>query len=200
MQDPEDRIGDGVYASLLQLRPYAVRLMARTGTDPLAITPLVRDAVEGWDPDVPLFEVASLYDAIYSDKKVLDAFGTLFFLFGMGALFLTMVGVYGVVSFAVTQRVREIGVRVALGARPREIARLVLGQGMGLVGVGTAVGLVIAFALSHVLAAVTEFFQPAGPITYVAIALALMATAGAGLLRPVRRSLALTPMDALRRE
>jgi hypothetical protein len=200
MQDPEDRIGDGIYASLVQLRPYVVRLMARTGVDPLTITPLVRDAVEAWDPDVALFEVASLYDAIYADKKVLDAFGTLFFLFGMGALFLTMVGVYGVVSFAVTQRVREIGVRVALGARPRDVARLVLGQGMRLIGAGTVVGLVIAFALSHLLAAVTEFFEPAGPLTYVAIALALVATAGAGLLRPVRRSLALTPMEALRRD
>jgi predicted permease len=200
MQDPEDQRGDGVYASLLQVRPYVIRVMARAGSDPLALTPVIRDAVEGFDPDVPLFEVASLYQAIYSDKKVLDAFGTLFFAFGLGALFLTMVGVYGVVSFAVTRRVREIGVRVALGARPRDIARLVLGEGAVLIGAGTLAGLVIAFGLSHALAAVTEFVRPAGIMTYLAIAAALTVTAAAGLLRPVRRSLALEPMEALRRD
>jgi putative ABC transport system permease protein len=200
MQDPEDRIGDGIYASMLQLRPYVIRVMARTANDPIALTPAVRDAIEAVDRDVPLIEVATLYDAIYSDKKVLDAFGALFFLFGIGALFLTMVGVYGVVSFAVTRRSREIGVRVALGASRAEIIRLVFRQGATLIGSGTAAGLVIAFGLSHVLAAVTEFVEPAGVLTYVAIAGALAATAAAGLLRPVRRALALQPVEALRRE
>jgi hypothetical protein len=101
MQDPEDRRGDGLYVSMLQLQPYALRVLARTRGDPLALTNVVRDAVESIDRDVPLFEVSSLYDAIYSDKKVLDAFGALFFAAGVGALLLTMVGLYGIVSFAV---------------------------------------------------------------------------------------------------
>jgi hypothetical protein len=100
MQDPEDKLGDGVYVSLLQLQPFAIRVLARTQGDPLALTNVVRDAVEAIDPDLPLFEVSSLYDAIYSDKKVLDAFGALFFAAGVGALLLTMVGLYGIVSFA----------------------------------------------------------------------------------------------------
>jgi ABC-type antimicrobial peptide transport system permease subunit len=136
----------------------------------------------------------------YEDKKVLDAFAVLFFVFGVGALFLTMIGVYGIVSFAVTRRAREIGVRVALGASRGEIISLVLRQGIKLVGTGTAVGLVIAFGLSHVLASVTQVFQPAGALTYVAIAGALACTAATGLLRPVRRALSLEPMVALRRE
>ncbi len=200
VQDPGDQGGDAVYASILQLRPYAVRVMARAAGDPLALTPLVRGAVEAFDPDVPLFEVASLYDAIYEDKKVLDAFGALFGVFGIGALFLTMIGVYGVVSFTVARRAREIGVRVALGASRARIIRLVLGQGLRLIAIGTGAGLVIAFGLSHALAAVSEFFQPAGPLTYLAIAAALTATAAAGLLRPVRRALALEPTEALRQE
>jgi len=200
MQDPEDRAGDGVYASLLQLRPYVVRLMARTTSAPLAITASVRDAVEAVDPDLPLYEVADLHDAIYADKKVLDAFGTLFLLFGAGALFLTMIGLYGVVSFAVSQRSREIGVRIALGAAPRDIVALVLRQGAILVGIGTTVGLCIAFGLSHALAAAIDFVQPAGATTYVAIAAALGATALVGLLRPVRRALALQPMSVMRLE
>ena len=200
MQDPGDRRGDGVYVSMLQMRPYAVRVMARGAGNPLSLTTAVRDAVESVDPDLPLFEIAELYDAIYADKKVLEAFGALFFVFGIGALFLTMVGVYGVVSHAVTQREREIGVRVALGASRWNVTRLVLGQGLRLVGIGTAIGLVIAFGLSHALAAATEFLQPAGALIYVALAGALLATAAAGLLRPVQRALALAPMEALRRE
>jgi hypothetical protein len=198
MQDPEDRAGDGVYASLLQVRPYVVRVMLNTAGDPLALTASVRRVVEAVDPDLPLFEVATLREAIYSDKKVLEAFGSLFLLFGVGALFLTMVGLYGVVSFAVRQRAREIGVRMALGAAPRDVVTLVLGQGASLVGIGTAVGLFIAFGLSHALAAVIEFVQPAGLATYLAIAVVLVATALAGLLRPVLRALALQPMTALR--
>jgi len=200
MQDPEDKLGDGLYVSLLQVQPFAMRVLARTQGDPLALTNIVRDAVEAIDPDLPLFEVSSLYDAIYSDKKVLDAFGALFFAAGVGALLLTMVGLYGIVSFAVTSRTREIGVRVALGASRGDIARLVLRQGSRLIGIGTAVGLVIAVGLSYALAAATEFFQPAGALTYVAIAGTLVLTAAAGLLRPVRRALALQPVDALRRE
>lgn len=200
MQDPEDRRADGLYVSLLQMQPFAIRILARSQTDPLALTAVVRDAAESIDPDLPLFEVSSLYDAIYSDKKVLDAFGALFFAGGVGALLLTMVGLYGIVSFAVTSRTREIGVRIALGASRGDIARLVLGQGSKLIGVGTAVGLVIAVGLSHALAAATEFFQPAGALTYVAIAGALLATAAAALVLPVSRALALAPVDALRRE
>jgi predicted permease len=200
MQDPEDRRGDGMYVSLLQSRPYAIRVLARTQGDPLALTSVVRDAAESIDPDLPLFEVSSLYDAIYSDKKVLDAFGALFFAAGVGSLLLTMVGLYGIVSFAVASRTREIGVRVALGASRGNIARLVIGQGSKLIAIGIAVGLAIAVGLSHALAAATEFFQPAGVLTYLVIAGALVATAAVALLRPVRRALALAPIDALRRE
>jgi putative ABC transport system permease protein len=200
MQDPGERGGDGIYASMLQVRPYTIRVMARTAGDPLALTPVVRDAAEAIDPDLPLFEVATLYEAIYADKKVLDAFGALFFFAGLGALFLTMLGVYGLVSFGVTTRTREIGTRVALGASRGDIVRLVIGQGAVLIGAGTGIGLLIAFGLSQALSAVAEFLQPAAGVTYVAIAGALTATAAVGLLRPVRRALALQAMDALRRE
>jgi putative ABC transport system permease protein len=200
MQDPGDRNADGVYASMLQLRPYAVRVMARTQLDPLALTPAVRSAIEAVDPDLPLFEVASLYDAIYADKKVLDAFGALFLAAGVGALFLTMLGVYGIVSFGVTSRTREIGARVALGASPTHIMRLVMTQGARLIAVGIGVGLLLAFGISRALAAATEFLQPAAWPSYVAIAVALAVTAAAGLARPVRQALALQPMEALRRE
>ena len=187
-------------ASLLRARPYAVRIVARTAGAPLAITPAVWAAIETVNPDVPLYEVATLHDAIYADKKVLDVFGILFFLFGAGALFLTVIGLYGVVSFAVSWRAREIGIRVALGAAPRDVVGLVLRQGMTLIVSGTAVGLLVAFGLSRALAANLEPIEPAGALTYVAIVGTLCGTALLGLLRPVRRALALQPVSALRME
>jgi putative ABC transport system permease protein len=200
IQDVDEKAGDGVYASILQLRPYAVRMVLRTAGDPLAITPRVLDAVESVDPDLPLYEIGTLRSTIYADKKVLDVFGVLFLLFGAGALFLAGLGLYSVVSFGVSRRAREIGVRVALGARPRDVVGLVLRQGMTLIGVGTAIGLLIAFALSHALAAGIDFVEPAGPRTYFAIAGSLGCAALLGLLRPVQRALALEPVSALRAE
>jgi ABC-type antimicrobial peptide transport system permease subunit len=147
-----------------------------------------------------VIEVASLHDAIYADKKVLEAFGAIFAAAGIGALFLTMLGVYAIVSFGVTTRTREIGVRVALGASRLEILRLVLRQGGSLIAYGIAAGLLIAFGLSQALAAATEFVQPAAPATYLAIATALLLTAAVGLLRPIHRALSLQPMEALRYE
>jgi ABC-type antimicrobial peptide transport system permease subunit len=198
VQEPEDHDGAGVYASMLQLRPYNIRIVARAAVDPLTLTNAVRDVVEAIDRDVPVFEAATLYDAIYSEKRVLDAFATIFFVAGSGALFLTMLGVYGIVSFSVTSRTREIGVRVALGAPRAAIVTLVARQGATLIAMGVAVGLFIAFGLSQALAATTEFVQPAAPLTYVAIAIALVVTAAAGLVRPVWRALRLDPMEALR--
>jgi hypothetical protein len=109
MQDPEDRAGDGMYASMLQANPYAVRLVARAAGEPLALTPGIRDAIEAVDPDLPLFEVANLHEAIYADKKVLEAFGVLFLVFGTGRSSHER-RARGVVSFAVSRRAREISI------------------------------------------------------------------------------------------
>jgi putative ABC transport system permease protein len=200
IQDVDDRAAEGVYASILQVRPYAVRLVARTGGDPLALAPTVRDAVEAVDPDLPVYEVATLRTAIYADKRVLDVFGVLFLLFGIGALFLAVLSLYAVVSFAVNRRAREIGIRVALGAAPRDVTGLVLRQGAILIGAGSAIGLLIAFGLSQALAAGIDVVEPAGVPTYLAIVGTLSGAALMGLVRPVRRALALEPAAALRAE
>jgi len=198
IQDVDDRAAEGLYASILQVRPYAVRVVVRAGGDPLALVGAVQDAVEAVDPELPVFEMATLRAAIYADKRVLDVFGVLFLVFGIGALFLAVLGLYGVVAFAVNRRAREIGIRVAMGASPRDVMGLVLRQGGILVGAGTAIGLFIAFGLSQALAAGIDVIEPAGPLTYAAIAGTLGGAALLGLLRPVRRALALQPMAALR--
>jgi ABC-type antimicrobial peptide transport system permease subunit len=100
----------------------------------------------------------------------------------------------------VSRRAREIGIRVALGAAPRDVVGLVLRQGVPLIALGTSMGLLVAYGLSQALAANLEPIEPASPLTYVAIAGTLCGTALLGLLRPVRRALALEPVAALRLE
>ncbi len=198
LQDPGEPEAAGIFASMSQLRPFAVRLLARTSGDPMAITESVRDAVEAVDPDLPVFESATLQDAIFADKRVLDAFATIFFVAGLGALFLTMLGVYGIVAFAVASRTREIGVRVALGATRGAVVRLVARQAGRVIAIGIAIGLLLAFGISQALSAATDFIQPAAPGTYALIAAALLATAAVALVRPVWRALSLDPVTALR--
>jgi ABC-type antimicrobial peptide transport system permease subunit len=177
-----------------------VRLLVRTAGDPLALTNSVRDAVAALAPDIPVFEVNTLRGAIYADKRILDVFGVLFLVFGIGGLFLAVLGLFAVVSFGVSRRAREIGVRVALGADPRDVLGLVLRQGMVMVGIGVAIGLFIAFGLSRALAAGIDVVEPAGWPTYLAIAGILGSAALLALVRPVRKALALEPTVALRAE
>jgi predicted permease len=200
VQDPEDGAAQGVYLSMLQSRPWGVRILARTAGDPLALASAVRGRVEAVDPDLPVFEIATLHDAIYADKRVLDAFGTLFGVFGAGALFLTVVGLYGVVSFGVTQRTREVGVRMALGADRREIAALVLRQGLRPLAIGGGIGLLLALGLARGIGSAIDFIDALDPLVFAGVFGALGLTAVSALLLPARRASAIEPLRALRHE
>ncbi|MGH7470561.1 MAG: ADOP family duplicated permease [Longimicrobiales bacterium] len=198
MEDPGDPPAAGVYVPMLQLEPFSVRLMARSGGEVLALTPQVRALVNEVDPDLPMYEIATLSDAIYADAGVLDAFGTLFGIFGAGALFLTMVGLYGVVSFSVTQRTREIGIRMSLGATRRSILTLILRSGGRPLLWGGIIGLMIAVAISAALAATGEDVLRPDARIFVAVFVALAFTAVVALVIPARRAARLDPQRALR--
>jgi predicted permease len=198
MQDVADRDASGVYVSMLQVRPYAFRTMTLAGASPLVRFPAFREAVQQVNPDLPVLEPASLYDAIYADKKVLDVLAGLFLAFGAGTVFLAVIGLFAVLSFAVTARRREFGVRLALGATPRDLASLVLGRGAREVGAGLGIGLAVAFAISRGLAATLENAPAAGAGVFGVIVLAVCASAALALWRPVRRAATVSAMDALR--
>lgn len=200
MQDPEDRRGDGMYLPMTQNEPFAVRLLASTGGAVLALTPQVHAQLSAVDPDLPLFEIATLRHAIFADKAVLETFGTLFALFGAGALFLTVIGLYGVVSFGVTQRTRELGIRMSLGAQRSDILRLVLKQGGRSVGLGAGIGLLIGFVLSTALSSAFEWMPRADPWIFAGVVGALGVTAVCALVLPARRAARLDPLGALRFE
>jgi ABC-type antimicrobial peptide transport system permease subunit len=121
-------------------------------------------------------------------------------LFGGLALLLSTVGIYGVMSFSVAQRAREIGVRMALGARSREVVTLILYQGMTIVGIGLAAGLLAAFAVSRVAANLLFGISPTDPLVFAVTALLLTAVALLATLVPARRATTVDPILVLRQE
>jgi hypothetical protein len=198
IQDIQDRDGAGVYLSMRQSRPYVIRTMTGPMPDPLAAFPSFRAAVQEVDPDLPVLEPATLHDAIYADKRVLDAMSTLFLAFGVGTVFLAVIGLFALLSFAVTSRTREFGVRIALGATRRDLVQLVLARGVVELVWGLGVGLLIAVAVSRALAATLENVPPAGANVFAAIVIAIASAALLAIWKPVRRAMRLSPLDALR--
>ena len=196
--DLEPTGSDGVYVPLAQAPSRFVAVLLRTAGDPLALTAAVRGAVADLDRNLPIYNVNTL-------KQVLDAntwgwrvFGTLFTVFGAAALFLAVVGLYGVMAFTVSKRTSEIGVRIALGAEPRDVMRLVLAQGAWQIGGGVAVGLGLAVALGK---AMQGFFFGVGledPRFYVAVATLLLVTGLTAAFVPARRAARVDPSEALR--
>jgi ABC-type antimicrobial peptide transport system permease subunit len=149
---------------------------------------------------VPIGEANTLAGDILLDKKVFEVFGRLFLLFGAAALFLASVGLYGVMSFGVSRRTKELGVRVALGAQETDVLRLVMRQGMVQLGVGLTLGLSLAAALSRAMS--MAFFQvdPWDKSIFILIAVLLSGTGLLATIIPARRATRVDPMVALRYE
>ncbi len=196
--DLQDRAQDGIYASIFQLRPFAVRLLARGPADPLSLAPAIRAAIEGVDPDLPMFETFTVRDAALRDKLVLDVLTRLFGIFGIGAILLTAIGLYSVTAFAVTQRTREFGIRMALGATSGDVLRLVAAQGARQVGLGLAAGLVLAVVLVRGFSVAVEAVTQPMPLILGGVFASLGATAMLALVLPVRRAGQVDPVRALR--
>ena len=116
----------------------------------------------------------------------------------VAALLLAAVGIYGVISYMVTQRTQEVGLRMALGAEPRDVLRLVVGQGMKLTLIGVAVGLLASFALTRVMSSLLYEVEPRDPLTFVGVWLLLVSTALVACWVPAKRASRLDPMASLR--
>ena len=187
MQDVEDADGAGFYLSMLQSRPFAVRVMAETDGPALVAAGALRRGVEEVDRDVPVLEVVPLREAIFSDKKILDALAALFLVFGLGAVFLAALSLHAVLSFVVTRRHREFGIRLALGATAHDLAVLLLRRGGLEVVWGLTIGLALAFGLSRILSATLERAPSAGVSTFATIAVLVGAGAALAMWRPFRR-------------
>ena len=177
-------------------------LHVRSSLPPSTLTPMIEKAVRDLDANLPLYDVQTM------DESLAGANGFLFYklgawiagILGLLGLILAVVGVYGVVNHVASQRTHEIGLRMALGAAPRDILTMVLRGGFGVVLVGTLVGIVGALGFSHLLASLLVGVRTYDPPTYAGVAVLLSAVALLACLIPARRAMRVDPMVALRYE
>ena len=175
-------------------------IVVRTGPKPLSLSQAVEDAVRGADPALPIGEVRSMAQVLSLSLAFRRFLMILMTVFAGLALVLAAVGLYGVISYSVSQRTHEIGVRVALGAERRDVLKLVVSQGIRLVLIGTGVGLFGAFALTRFLASTLYGVKANDPATFVAVSLLLAGVAILASYIPARRATKVDPIVALRYE
>jgi predicted permease len=189
-----------IYVAMAQSPLFRTRLAIRTHGDPMTILPMVRRVVTSIDPELPVFDV-KLLDRIAADAVATERFALLLFgLFAALALGLSVVGIYGVLAFTVAHRLPELGVRVALGARPAQLLEMVLRQGARMVLLGVVLGVAASALATRWLRGLLFGVQPFDPATLGAVAMlfCLVALAACGV--PARRAARVDPLTALRNE
>jgi predicted permease len=190
----------GVYQPLRQVPLDAFLVALRTS--PSAPSPLAeaRAITAELDSELPIYADRTMRDVLDGSLWARRATSWLIAAFSGVALVLAVAGLYGVISYAVSQRTREIGLRMALGARADQVRRQVVREGMVVVAVGTGIGLVAALAMGGVVSGLLVLVTPTEPIVYVAVTLLLLGVASAANYLPARRAAATDPMGALRSE
>jgi putative ABC transport system permease protein len=172
----------------------------RTAGDPTRVLPAVRSALHAIDQDVPIFDISTM-DANIANSMGQRRFAMMLLgLFAMMAVVLASIGIYGVMSYSVTQRAHEIGIRMALGAARRNVLRMVMGQGLVLVGAGVLIGVVGAFGLTRLIASQLFGVRPTDPTTFILVALTLVGVAVVATFVPAMRATRVDPVVALRDE
>jgi predicted permease len=171
-----------------------------TNIEPSAIVPFLRDAVASVDKDLPVLNIRTQNEQVSDRTRQERMFASLTGRFGLLALILACIGIYGIMAYTVSRRANEIGVRMALGAQPRDIMRMVIGEGLLLAGIGIAAGIAAALSLTRFLRSLLFEIKPTDPLTFAAVAILLMLVALAACWIPARRAMKIDPMVALRYE
>jgi len=189
-----------IYVPLQQAPSRHEYLVVRTTGDPAAVVSRVRDALHAIDPDLPLGEVHTLDERLWEATAPARFRTGLMALFGAIALMLAAIGIYGVISYSVTQRTRELGVRMALGAAPRDVLQMVVKETARLAGLGTAIGFALALGAGRFMAAMLFAVSPSDSLTFIGTSALLLLVALLSGLLPAWRAAATDPVVALRAE
>jgi putative ABC transport system permease protein len=175
-------------------------LVVRTEQDPLSLVSTFRRAVHATDPELPLADVMTMEEVVDATLARPRTVAVLLTAFAIMALLLAAVGVYGVMAYSVAQRTQEIGVRMALGATPQAVFRMVLGQALRLITVGVVAGLVAAAGLTRLLETLLYETKPLDVATFAGTVILLIAVATLASYVPARRGTRVAPIEALRAE
>jgi putative ABC transport system permease protein len=189
-----------VYWSMAQAPSQAARVVIRTTADPETVVSAVRKEIGKIDSDLPVLEVSSMDGVIAVTLWRARLAAWLLGLFAALAVVLAAAGLYGVLSYSVSQRTQELGLRIALGATPGQVLRLVIGEGMRVVSVGLVLGSATSIALSGFVASQLYSVKASDPLTYAGVALLLIAVALLACFIPARRAAKVDPIVALRTE
>lgn len=201
---PYDMTDDAPRPAAFVPYPYApspnTGIVVRTTANPAGLAPAARREIRASDSGLAVFDVRTMEDLRQSNFWQFRLFGFMFGIFGAAALFLAGIGVYGVLSFSVSQRTQEMGVRLALGAQRSDVLRLVVRQGVVLALVGVGVGVIGAFGVTRVIASLLYNVTPSDPISFIGVALFLTAIAFVASYLPAKRATTVDPIVALRNE
>jgi putative ABC transport system permease protein len=179
---------------------FPLNLVVRTRVDPASLTAELRKVIRTSDPDQPISNIMTM-NTILSHVLVTERFGAVLMgALAISGLLLASIGLYGVMAYSVTQRTGEIGLRVALGAQPKHVLGLIIGQGFKVTLLGVCIGLVVAWATTQLLVSLLFEIKATDPATFVSISLLLLSIALLACFFPARRALNVDPMIALRAE
>src|SRR6202030_736273 len=178
----------------------ALAIFLRGDLDTAAIPDEVREQVQSVDPTLPVFGARTLSETVYESLSERRFSMEIVALFALTALLLAGLGIYGVISYIVSERTHEIGIRLALGAQRRDILGMVVRQGLGLAIAGAAMGLVCALVVAHLMAGMLYGVRPSDPLTFAGVALLLVGVALLACYIPARRAIRVDPLVALRHE
>jgi putative ABC transport system permease protein len=192
-------VNPAVYRAVRQSPQRALSVMVRSD-DPSALIPSIRGVLRSLDQDVAVQQLRTVEQAFNEELSSLKILSGMFTAFAVIALTLAAAGLYGVISYSVSQRVQEIGIRMALGAVPGDIRRMIVRQTAVLIVAGTAIGLAGGAALARAASSILYEVSPSDPTTYLLVAAVLSAVAALSALAPVRRAIRVDPLTALRAE
>lgn len=182
--------------------PPLMTLQVRTAGNPESIIPELEHQIDALAPGLPVFDVKTMVQALDTANGLLifQVGAALAGMLGILGLILAIVGVYGVVSYAASQRTHEIGIRLALGAPPVQVLKMIFTQGLAIVGIGVAIGIAAAIAIGRLVGNFLVGVSPTDPLTYVGVTAVLVVVALAASGVPARRAMRLDPVQALRHE